>query len=55
MDDVRGDSLRLPHDTAPDAVIANKILQFDPLEAVKRSREGSMGYIAQLRVLNPHP
>ena len=35
MDDVRGDFLRPPHGTTPAAVIANKILRFDPLEAIK--------------------
>ena len=34
MDDVRGDFLGPPHATIPAAVIANKILRFDPLEAV---------------------
>ena len=27
---------------------------FGPLEAVKRSKGGSMDHIAQFRVLNPH-
>ena len=30
-----GDILGPPHDTTPAAVIANKILKFDSLEAVK--------------------
>ena len=38
MDDVRGDFLRPPHGTTPAAVIANKIIRFDPLEAVKHSK-----------------
>ena len=36
MDDVRGDFLEPPHGTTPAAVTANKILRFDPLEAVKK-------------------
>ena len=35
MDDVRGYFLRPPHGTTPAPIIANKILRFDPLEAVK--------------------
>ena len=35
-------------------VTDNKILKFDPLEAVKHSKGESMDYIAQFRVMNPH-
>ena len=35
MDDVRGDVLGPLNGTTPASVIANKILKFDPLEAVK--------------------
>ena len=38
MDDVRGGFLGPPHGTTPAAVIANKILRFDPFEAVKHSK-----------------
>ena len=54
MHDVQGDFLGPPHGTTPAAVIANKIVRFDPLEAVKHSKRDSMNYIAQFRVMNPH-
>ena len=55
MGDVRENFLRPPHGTMPAAVIANKILKFNPLEAVKKSlKGGSMGNIAQFWVPNPH-
>ena len=54
MDDVRGDFLGPPHGTTPAAVIANKIQRFDPLEAEKHSKEDSMDYTAQSRIMNPH-
>ena len=54
MDDVRGDYVEPPHGPTSAAVIANKILRFDPLEAVKHSKGDSMDCIAQLRQMKPH-
>ena len=37
------------------SIVDNKILRFDPMEAVKIFKGGdSMDYIVQCRVMNPH-
>ena len=53
MDNLRGGFLWPPHGTAPAVVIANKIQNLDPFEAVKTKGDG-MSHIALFRETNPH-